>query len=215
MPMPRHCVDASRQVKHVEAGASLSRDAPTSPRRGGGGLTGSGSDGGYSNTAGLAAPHCPLTIKTCVSAGRDESALLWPPLLYRLVYTGNVSGQVYDIIRRSNPHQQYENPVCLNACGSAPLAAFRVQHHFLSVLESLPLREVLGCRGAPVRLLLGTPEFDQVVGFADAYALKAIKKKKQQLRVCSLSRPSNTKRGKWQRFVSMSELMSGRGGAGL
>lgn len=86
--------------------------------RAGDGLTGRGSDGGYSNTAGLAAPHCPLTIKTCVSAGRDESALLWPPLLRRFVYTGEC--EVYDIIRRSNCHQIYENPVYLNTCGSAP-----------------------------------------------------------------------------------------------
>lgn len=34
MSMPRHCVDASRQGKHVGAGASLSRDAP--PPTGGG-----------------------------------------------------------------------------------------------------------------------------------------------------------------------------------
>lgn len=112
MSMPRHRVDASRQVKHAEAGASLGRDAPP-PTGGGGVLTGRGSDGGYSNTTGLAAPNCPLTIKTCVSAGREESALLWPPLLFRCVYSGNVSGQVYDIIRRSNP-------VYLNTCGSAP-----------------------------------------------------------------------------------------------
>lgn len=44
------------------------------------GLMGTGSDRGYSNTAGLASPRRPLTIQTGVSAGRDHSALLRPPL---------------------------------------------------------------------------------------------------------------------------------------
>lgn len=51
------------------------------------GETGRGSGKGYSNTVGLASPHCPLTIKTCVSTGKDESALLWLPLFFLSVLT--------------------------------------------------------------------------------------------------------------------------------
>lgn len=41
---------------------------------------GRGSDRGYPNTAGLASPRRPLASKTGMSAGRDQSALLGPPL---------------------------------------------------------------------------------------------------------------------------------------
>lgn len=102
--VPRHCVDTSCQAKHNTGSdqpePSFIQDpgAPPWPRR----LPLSllplprfctpapsvrGSGEGYSNTVSLASPHCPLTIKTCVSAGQDESALLWLPLFFLPVVT--------------------------------------------------------------------------------------------------------------------------------
>lgn len=69
-----------RRTATVPPPPSFSLAGPACEEGGGGG----GSGRGYSNTVSLASPHCPLTIKTRVSAGQDESALLWLPLFLRL-----------------------------------------------------------------------------------------------------------------------------------
>lgn len=184
MSVPRHCVDASRQGKHVEAGASLSRDAPPPLPQAGerpdgervrrrllkyGGLSRSTLSINYQNTRerwsgrerpALAAVAIPLCLHwgmgavRCMTSSGGQTA------------TSNV-----------------KTP-CIQTPEATPPAAFRVQHHFLCGRFSVPCRWIRGCRrrrhGARIgseRLLLETPEFDQVVGFADACALKAIKKK--------------------------------------